>query len=107
MPRAPKRQCYQTTQPLKLSFELGEVHKSDYLAANQPLEVLSAIDANESTTTVNAKVPGLTPIFRVELTDLKSTATPINVKTFDQIRVNVEALQRVTGDFDRFETLPF
>ncbi|KRN18264.1 hypothetical protein FD14_GL002129 [Secundilactobacillus similis DSM 23365 = JCM 2765] len=56
---------------------------------------------------VAVKIPGLTPVFHVERADLKFIAKPISGKVFDQIRVNVESLQRVTGDFERFETLPF
>lgn len=107
MPRTIKRQCYQTIQPLKLYFELAGQLKSDYLATNQPLELIRPTTTSDSSTMVAAKVPGLTPIFHVALAELKLNTNPISAKVFDQIRVNVDSLQRVTGDFERFEVLPF
>lgn len=107
MPRAIKRQCYQTIQPLKLYFEHAGQLKNEYLAPNQPLELILPATTDDSATMVAVKIPGLTPVFHVERADLKLTAKPISNKGFDQIRVNVESLQRVTGDFERFEVLPF
>lgn len=107
MSRVAKHQYYQTTHPLKLYFELAGNLKNDYLAANQPLELLPGNITGEPVAIVDVKIPGLTPIFHVDLADLNSNAVAISAKEFDQLQVDVEALQRITGDFARFEALPF